>query len=77
MWEALKILGFVESYKYVLTASDRIVDSLTCISMMSTIMDPNDNDMWLEVIGKFFGGKSFEKEDWDQLLGHCQASFFT
>ena len=42
--------------------------------MMNTLIDPTDNDMWLEAInGKFNGGRPFEKSDWDQLLGHCQA----
>lgn len=46
----------------------------TC-SMMNTLIDPNDNDMWLEAInGKYFGGRPFEKHDWDMLLGHCQVS---
>ncbi|KAL9086976.1 MAG: hypothetical protein Q9159_003870 [Coniocarpon cinnabarinum] len=43
-------------------------------SMFSTLIDPCDNDMWLDAInGKFFGGRPFSKTEWDQLLGHCQA----
>ena len=32
--------------------------------------------MWIEAIeAKFEGkGKPFEREDWDQLLGHCMVS---
>lgn len=42
--------------------------------MMNTLIDPNDNDMWIDAInGKFFGGKPFTKREWDQLLGHCQV----
>lgn len=58
MWEALKMMGYMD-----------------CYHMMNTMIDPNDNDTWLEAInGKFFGGKPFTKTDWDQLLGHCQVS---
>lgn len=57
MWEALKMLGYID-----------------CYHMMNTMIDPNDNDMWLEAIkGKWFGGKPFTKTEWDMLLGHCQA----
>ncbi|KAI9670587.1 MAG: hypothetical protein M1831_005807 [Alyxoria varia] len=57
MWEALKMLGFVD-----------------CYHMMNTMIDPNDNDMWLEAInGKYFGSKPFTRREWDMLLGHCQA----
>ena len=42
--------------------------------MMNCLIDPNDNDMWLEAInGKYYGGKPFERQDWDMLLGHCQV----
>lgn len=42
--------------------------------MFNLMIDPRDNEMWVDAIkGKYFGGKPFEKEDWDQLLGHCQV----
>lgn len=42
--------------------------------MMNTMIDPRDSDMWVEAIkGKYFGGRKFTRQDWDQLLGHCQA----
>ena len=42
--------------------------------MMSTLIDPTDNDMWMDAIhGKYGGGQPFTREEWDQLLGHCQA----
>lgn len=57
MWEALKMLGYLD-----------------CYHMMNTMIDPTDNDMWLDAIkGKFFGGKPFTKNEWDMLLGHCQV----
>ncbi|KAI9719836.1 MAG: hypothetical protein M1828_006057 [Chrysothrix sp. TS-e1954] len=57
MWEALKMLGYVD-----------------CYHMMNLMIDPSDNDMWLDAInGKYFGGKPFGREEWDMLLGHCQA----
>ncbi|KAJ6557687.1 P-loop containing nucleoside triphosphate hydrolase protein [Mycena capillaripes] len=36
---------------------------------------PQDIDMWLAAVNaKFFGvGKPYTREDWDRLLGHCQA----
>lgn len=38
------------------------------------MIDPRDSDMWQEAIkGKYFGGVPFTRQDWDQLLGHCQA----
>ena len=41
---------------------------------MNTLIDPNDNDMWLQAInGKYFGGRPFTKREWDMLLGHCQV----
>lgn len=37
--------------------------------------NPRDSDMWVEAYeAKFEGkGKPFGKEDWDQLLGHCEV----
>lgn len=37
--------------------------------------NPPDLNMWLEAVSaKYLGvGKPFTVEDWDQLLGHCQA----
>ena len=41
---------------------------------MNCMIDPNDNDMWLEAIhGKYYGGKPFTRREWDMLLGHCQV----
>lgn len=60
MWEALKLLGYVD-----------------CYHMFNLMIDPDDNDMWIDAInGKFFshlGHKPFTKKEWDQLLGHCQV----
>lgn len=43
--------------------------------MFNLMIDPYDNDMWIDAInGKYFGGKPFTKTEWDQLLGHCQVS---
>ncbi|KAJ7483542.1 hypothetical protein FB451DRAFT_1234925 [Mycena latifolia] len=42
---------------------------------MSPVDNPLEADMWIEAINaKFFGkGKPYGREEWDQLLGHCQA----
>lgn len=35
---------------------------------------PRDNELWMQAIkAKWDGEGKFDKEDWDQLLGHCQA----
>ncbi len=48
----------------------------TSHSMMNLMIDPSDNDMWMDAInGKFFGGKPFSKQEWDMLLGHCQVNW--
>ncbi|KAF8170845.1 hypothetical protein K438DRAFT_2024198 [Mycena galopus ATCC 62051] len=43
--------------------------------MQSIFANPLQNEMWAEAINaKFFGRrKPYGKEEWDQLLGHCQA----
>ncbi|KAJ7767687.1 P-loop containing nucleoside triphosphate hydrolase protein [Mycena metata] len=43
--------------------------------MQSIFANPLQNEMWTEAINaKFFGrGRPYGKEEWDQLLGHCQA----
>lgn len=42
--------------------------------MFNLMIDPSDNDMWMDAIkGKYYGGKPFTKTEWDQLLGHCQV----
>ncbi|KAL2045259.1 hypothetical protein N7G274_002342 [Stereocaulon virgatum] len=58
LWTALKELGFVD-----------------CYHMLSIFQNPPDADMWTEAVNaKYHGkGKPFEKEDWDRLLGDCQA----
>ncbi|MCJ1456574.1 hypothetical protein MMC28_006935 [Mycoblastus sanguinarius] len=55
---ALKRLGFEDTYH------------MDCL-----FENPPDIDLWHQAfMAKFRGqGKLFEKEDWDQLLGHCQA----
>ena len=40
----------------------------------TTIENPKDCLMWVDAIrGKWEGARPFEKEDWDQLLGHCMV----
>ena len=43
--------------------------------MANVLSNPVEADMWTEAINaKFFGkGKPFGREEWDQLLGHCQV----
>ncbi|KAK1144132.1 hypothetical protein N8T08_005794 [Aspergillus melleus] len=57
--EALRILGYNEAYHgYQLMLSN-----------------PRDGEMWMRALrAKFDGiGKPFGREEWDKLLGHCQA----
>lgn len=56
---ALKELGYVDTYH-----------------MDSCMENPPDCDLWAEALDAKFNGKgrTFGKEDWDQLLGHCQVS---
>ena len=44
--------------------------------MVNVIKNPADAVMWKEAAdAKFFGkGKPYTREDWDHLLGHCEAS---
>ncbi|KAJ6573111.1 P-loop containing nucleoside triphosphate hydrolase protein [Mycena vulgaris] len=43
--------------------------------MQTVLVNPLEVDVWVEAIdAKFHGrGKPYGKEEWDQLLGHCQA----
>ena len=42
--------------------------------MFNMMIDPRDSEMWIDAIkAKYFGGPEFTKENWDQLLGHCQV----
>lgn len=56
---ALKELGYVDTYH-----------------MDSCMENPPDCDLWTEALDAKFNGKGrkFGKDDWDQLLGHCQVS---
>ncbi|KAJ7722514.1 P-loop containing nucleoside triphosphate hydrolase protein, partial [Mycena metata] len=42
---------------------------------MAVFTNPSEVEMWTEAINaKFFGkGRLYVREDWDRLLGHCQA----
>ncbi|KAI9858733.1 MAG: hypothetical protein M1830_006329 [Pleopsidium flavum] len=55
---ALKQLGYEDTYH-----------------MQCVLENPLDAVMWSEALdAKYFGkGKPFEREEWDMLLGHCQA----
>ncbi len=56
--QAMEILGFNETYH------------------MSKVMNNlSDSDLWLDAINaKAKGDKPFGREQWDQLLGHCQVA---
>ncbi|CAO1605832.1 hypothetical protein XANCAGTX0491_009337 [Xanthoria calcicola] len=55
--QAMEILGFDETYH-----------------MSKVVSNLSDNDIWLDAINaKAKGEKPFGREQWDQLLGHCQA----
>ncbi|KAH8803388.1 P-loop containing nucleoside triphosphate hydrolase protein [Xylogone sp. PMI_703] len=58
MREAMKQLGFIDTYH-----------------MMSvSIENPPDALLWLNAFAaKYENGPPFTRENWDQLLGHCQA----
>ena len=54
---ALRQLGFNETYH-----------------MENTYSNPGDADLWLEALNAKASGEGvFGKEQWDQLLGHCQV----
>ncbi|KAK2861445.1 hypothetical protein FQN49_004188 [Arthroderma sp. PD_2] len=56
---ALKILGFEETYHMVSCA----------------VENKKDCEIWIDAfLAKFEGVGTFEKKDWDALLGHCQAT---
>jgi len=59
---ALKQLGYNDTYH-----------------MMSVMENPMDGEMWIEAYeAKYFGkGKPYGREEWDQLLGHCQVKYPT
>ena len=56
--DALRLLGYHDTYH-----------------MSSVEENPPDIELWSKaLLAKFKGkGKVFEREQWDQLLGHCQA----
>ena len=36
--------------------------------------NPPDKELWIEAFrGKYEGGRTFRREDWDRLLGHCMV----
>lgn len=59
---ALKQLGYNDTYH-----------------MMSVMENRMDGEMWIEAYeAKYFGkGKPYGREEWDQLLGHCQVKYPT
>ncbi|KAJ7290792.1 P-loop containing nucleoside triphosphate hydrolase protein [Mycena rebaudengoi] len=58
MQAALEMLGYKETHHGAAVVSNAL-----------------EADMWMEAIdAKFFGkGQPYGREEWDQLLGHCQA----
>lgn len=55
---ALKMLGFEDTYHMYSCA----------------VENQRDCEMWIDATrAKFEGVGSFEKKDWDALLGHCQV----
>lgn len=59
MREAMQMLGYVDTYHM----------------MSCSIENPTDALMWMDALtAKYDGvGKPFTRDDWDQLLGNCQA----
>lgn len=58
MREAMKELGYVDTYHM----------------MSASIENPPDALLWRDAFAaKYDNGPAFTKENWDQLLGHCQA----
>lgn len=46
--------------------------------MDSALNNPPDNDLWLRALARKYPDErhqasAFDREHWDQLLGHCQA----
>ncbi|KAJ0114068.1 hypothetical protein N8I77_007123 [Diaporthe amygdali] len=55
---ALRSLGYLETYHMRAASTET----------------PRDCELWMQAIkAKWDGEGKFDKEDWDQLLGHCQA----
>ena len=58
MREALRELGYRDAYHYSSCALE----------------NPRDCEMWVDAFrAKYEGQGEFEKEQWDQLLGHCMV----
>ncbi|PYH44722.1 sulfotransferase family protein [Aspergillus saccharolyticus JOP 1030-1] len=59
MMDALRILGYYEAYH----------------GYQAMISNPRDCEMWQKALrAKYDGlGERFGREEWDRLLGHCQA----
>ena len=62
------------------TAMQRALEELgfgPCYHMRTAMNQyPRDCAMWLEALeAKYDGRGTFEKKQWDQLLGHCSVSF--
>ncbi|PYI32245.1 NAD dependent epimerase/dehydratase [Aspergillus indologenus CBS 114.80] len=59
LMDALRILGYHEAYH----------------GYQAMISNPRDCEMWLKALrAKYDGvGQRFGREEWDKLLGHCQA----
>ncbi|KAM5450728.1 hypothetical protein MaudCBS49596_004260 [Microsporum audouinii] len=56
---ALKILGFEDTYHMISCA----------------VENPKDCEIWVDALrAKYEGVGTFEKKDWDAILGHCQAT---
>jgi hypothetical protein len=55
---ALRSLGYLETYHMRAASTET----------------PRDCELWMQAIkAKWDGEGKFDKQDWDQLLGHCQA----
>jgi hypothetical protein len=58
MRQAMKELGYVDTYHM----------------MSTSVENPPDALMWLDAFAaKYENGPPFTRKNWDQLLGHCQA----
>ncbi|KAJ6562695.1 hypothetical protein DFH09DRAFT_984937 [Mycena vulgaris] len=69
------VFGYPRTGTTSMSAALQILGYNDVHHMQSVFTNPPEADMWIEAINaRFFGqGKPYGREEWDQLLGHCQA----
>ncbi|KAJ7487001.1 P-loop containing nucleoside triphosphate hydrolase protein [Mycena latifolia] len=69
------VLGYPRTGTASMRAALEILGYHDVHHMQSVFANPLEAEMWTEAINaRFFGqGKPYGRDEWDQLLGHCQA----